>query len=73
MGPFKAQQVAELALNHSLNALGKPTFGHNLVQFFKEIAEYCGGADRHLAERRLKAAAFRGVRLKTTSCEKAAS
>ena len=46
---FKAQQAAELALKALLKALGKPAFGHNLVQFFKELAEYCGGADSELA------------------------
>jgi len=46
---FKAQQAAELALKALLKALGKPAFGHNLVQFFKELAEHCGGADSELA------------------------
>lgn len=45
---FKAQQAAEYALKSILKAIGKPAFGHNLVEFLNELANICGGVGAEL-------------------------
>ena len=40
---FKAQQAAELALKAILRAVGRPAFGHNLIQLYREAQELCSG------------------------------
>jgi len=41
---FKSQQACELALKALLRSLGRPAFGHNILSFYGEAAEMCGGS-----------------------------
>ena len=45
---FKAQQAAKLALKALLRAVGRPAFGHNLVQLYRDAQELCGRSSDEL-------------------------
>ncbi len=42
---FKSQQACEFALKALLRALGRQAFGHNVLSFYREASEICGGSE----------------------------
>ncbi len=40
---FKSQQACEFALKALLRGLGRQAFGHNILLFYRQVSEICGG------------------------------